>query len=193
MKKPFNARTLILAFVIGFPVLSIGLLFTFLSISSSFEVPDFVYIDYGNTNTQEEYILTDDGLQTRPSLDYQRCVKGEFSLPEECERTYQPLDQAIIYRYQDGMSTPITSEDLLSLTITEELTHPTQQTTFGSSRCSGPDLIGADTYRRSSQKCTLSIQKSSWQSKGISINTYPNTETENQGYGTPRNIYWITE
>lgn len=193
MKTNLSARTLVLAFVIGFPILSIALLFTFLSISSSFEVPDFVYIDYGNTSTREEYVLTNGEFQTQPSLDYQRCLQGEYSLPEECERSYQPLDQVTLYRFQNGTSSPIDSEELLALTVTEALSHPTQGTTFGSARCSGPDLIGVDSYGRSAQKCTLSIQKSSWQSKGVSINTFPNLENNTVGYGTPRNIYWITE
>ncbi len=193
MKTHFQPRTLVLAFVIGFPITTIALLFGFLHISSAFEVPDFVYIDYGTMSVREGYILTEEGFQTQPSLDYQRCQEGEYSFAEECDRMYRPLNQATIYLYQNGTSNPITEEELFGLEGTSELTHPTEGTTFGSSRCSGPDLIGVDSYGRNSQKCTLSIQKSSWQSKGISITTYPNRETDSFRYGNPRNIYWITE
>ncbi len=183
-------HTLILAFVIGFPIISMLILLSFLTVSSRFDVPDFVYIDYKGM-PKEILVVKDSRFEQQKSKDYQRCASDNVDTKDSyCEDAYTDIADVKFYRYQNGTSNEIPYEELTQLMVSDDIKNPTQDIRFSESRCDSFGDFEAPTNQ--DRTCNLSIRKGSWQTKSVSVKTNPMIADQNQFYELPKNIYWIT-
>ena len=157
-------------------------------------MPDFVYIDY-RQQTQEMLQVQNGRLVLEQSQDYNLCLQDiQDGGSSRCELIFEPFAEvATIYRYSDGENQTISLEELQDIQITESDTHPTQNTSFAGARCDGPEFYPIETGGYSQNTCYLSIRKGSWQTKNVTINTYPTISNESRRFGNPHNIFWIID